>query len=137
MGEGFRYSYDMLGEAALTAADAERYFAIYEERSTRSARRAAAADLRRPGHLDQALGAASALQAAQRERVMAELLPRREARWRCWRARYDIGLNIDAEEADRLELSLDLFERAALDPALAGWDGFGFAVQAYQKRARS
>ena len=65
---------------------------------------------------------------------MAELLPRAAGAWRCWRARYDIGLNIDAEEADRLELSLDLFEALALDPALAGWNGLGFVVQAYQKR---
>src|SRR6478672_7019514 len=60
---------------------------------------------------------------------------------RCIRATlargYDIGLNVDAEEADRLDLSLDLFERLASEPALEGWSGLGFVVQAYQKRARS
>ena len=48
--------------------------------------------------------------------------------------RYDIGLNIDAEEADRLELSLDLLERLCFEPELAGWNGIGFVIQAYQKR---
>ena len=52
----------------------------------------------------------------------------------CWRKGYDIGLNIDAEEADRLELSLDLLEALCVDPDLAGWNGIGFVVQAYQKR---
>ena len=65
---------------------------------------------------------------------MAELLPRREGARACSRKRYDIGLNIDAEEADRLELSLDLLEALCLDPELAGWNGIGFVVQAYQKR---
>ena len=65
---------------------------------------------------------------------MAELLPRAEGAGRCSPARYDIGLNIDAEEADRLELSLDLLEALCLDPDLAGWNGIGFVVQAYQKR---
>ena len=64
---------------------------------------------------------------------MAELYPRllQLAGSRC---RYDIGLNIDAEEADRLELSLDLLERLCFEPALAGWNGIGFVIQAYQKR---
>ena len=68
---------------------------------------------------------------------MAELYPRLQDAWRCWRARYDIGLNIDAEEADRLEISLDLLERLCFEPELAGWNGIGFVVQAYQKRAPS
>ncbi|WP_207305205.1 proline dehydrogenase family protein, partial [Klebsiella pneumoniae] len=71
---------------------------------------------------------------AQRDRVMAELLPR-VALLAGLAKRYDIGLNIDAEEADRLDLSLDILEALCLDPALAGWDGLGFVVQAYQKRA--
>ena len=70
----------------------------------------------------------------QRGRVMTELLPRLQSLARLAR-RYDIGLNIDAEEADRLELSLDLLEALCFDPALAGWNGLGFVVQAYQKRA--
>jgi len=71
---------------------------------------------------------------AQRERVMAELLPRVLDLARLAH-QYDIGLNIDAEEADRLELSLDLLEAMCFDEALAGWNGIGFVVQAYQKRA--
>jgi len=65
---------------------------------------------------------------------MAELLPKLKTL--CLQAKgHDIGLNIDAEEADRLDISLDLLEALALDPALAGWTGLGFVVQAYQKRA--
>ncbi|MFY7835430.1 MAG: bifunctional proline dehydrogenase/L-glutamate gamma-semialdehyde dehydrogenase PutA, partial [Novosphingobium sp.] len=70
---------------------------------------------------------------AQADRVMAELLPRVKALSALCMT-YDIGLNIDAEEADRLELSLDLLESLALDPALAGWNGLGFVIQAYGKR---
>ena len=70
---------------------------------------------------------------AQHERVMGELLPRLKSLLLLAK-RYDIGLNIDAEEADRLELSLDLVEALALDPELAGWNGIGIVVQAYQKR---
>src|SRR5206468_10313394 len=73
---------------------------------------------------------------AQRERVLDELLPRVRALTLLARS-YDIGLNIDAEEADRLELSLDLLERLCLDPALADWNGVGFVIQAYQKRCSS
>ena len=64
---------------------------------------------------------------------MRELLPRAKALCELAK-RYDIGVNIDAEEADRLELSLDLLESLALDPDLADWDGLGFVVQAYGKR---
>src|SRR5690606_5486389 len=71
---------------------------------------------------------------AQRERVMSELLPRVIELARLAR-QYDVGLNIDAEEADRLELSLDLLEALCFDSALAGWNGIGFVIQAYQKRA--
>ncbi|MCR2208835.1 proline dehydrogenase family protein, partial [Salmonella enterica] len=71
---------------------------------------------------------------AQRERVMAELLPRVKALTILARS-YDIGLNIDAEEADRLEISLDLLEALCFTPELEGWSGIGFVIQAYQKRA--
>ena len=65
---------------------------------------------------------------------MASCYPRAAGRSRCCARRHDIGLNIDAEEADRLELSLDLLERLCFEPELAGWNGIGFVVQAYQKR---
>jgi RHH-type proline utilization regulon transcriptional repressor/proline dehydrogenase/delta 1-pyrroline-5-carboxylate dehydrogenase len=132
---GFRYSYDMLGEAAMTAGDAARYLASYE----------AAID---------AIGAASGSRGiyegpgisiklsalhpryvhAQRARVMSELYPRVRALAERAR-RHEIGINIDAEEADRLDISLDLLGALCAEPTLAGWDGIGFVVQAYQKRS--
>jgi RHH-type proline utilization regulon transcriptional repressor/proline dehydrogenase/delta 1-pyrroline-5-carboxylate dehydrogenase len=132
--KGFRYSYDMLGEAATTAADAARYFADYE-----AAIHAIGAAAKGRGLFD-APGISIKLSAlhprysrAQADRVMGELLPDVKALALLARG-YGIGLNIDAEEADRLELSLDLLESLALDPDLAGWDGLGFVVQAYGKR---
>ena len=71
---------------------------------------------------------------AQRERVRAELLPKLTQLAQLAR-RYDISLNLDAEEADRLELSLDIIAAVHADPSLAGWDGYGLAVQSYLKRA--
>ncbi|PEQ13894.1 trifunctional transcriptional regulator/proline dehydrogenase/L-glutamate gamma-semialdehyde dehydrogenase [Novosphingobium sp. PC22D] len=131
---GFRFSYDMLGEAAATAEDARRYFVDYLR-----AIHAIGLSTRERG-LHEGAGISIKLSAlhprysrAQGERVMTELLPR--VRELAIQSRgYGIGLNIDAEEADRLEISLDLFEALALDPALAGWDGLGFVVQAYGKR---
>ena len=73
---------------------------------------------------------------AQHARVMGELLPRLKNLLMLAK-QYDIGLNIDAEEADRLEISLDLLEKLCFDPSLADWNGIGFVVQAYQKRARA
>lgn len=132
---GYRYSYDMLGEAARTQADAERYFQSY---------RHAIETIGRAGTqrgIDESPGISVKLSAlhpryefAQRERVMAELAQRlldlaRDAK------RADIGFTVDAEEADRLDLSLDVIEVVSGDPSIAGWEGFGLAVQAYQKRA--
>jgi len=129
---GFRHSYDMLGEAAATAGDAGRYMASYE--AAIHAIGAAAAGrgfLHGPGISVKLSALHPRYVRAQRGRVMAELLPKLAA----LAGRYDIGLNIDAEEADRLDLSLDLLEALCLDRALAGWNGLGFVVQAYQKRA--
>ena len=125
----------MLGEAAMTDEDARAYQASYE-----AAIHAIGNDSGQRGVVD-GNGISVKLSAlhpryvwSQRERVMTELLPRLKVL--CLLARgYDIGLNIDAEEADRLDLSLDLLEALALDPELAGWEGIGFVVQAYQKRA--
>ncbi len=134
---GYRHSYDMLGEAALSMADAERYHAAY--RCAIDAIGAARAEPR--GELAAAPSISIKLSAlhpryetAQRARVMTELLP--AVRQLAEQARrHDIGLTIDAEESDRLELSLDIFAALAVDPALSGWQGLGLAVQAYQKRA--
>lgn len=133
--KGFRHSYDMLGEAALTAADAERYLRDYEQAihaiGKSAQRRGIYAG---PGISIKLSALHPRYSRAQRQRVMDELLPRLIHLARLARS-YDIGLNIDAEEADRLELSLDLLESLCFEPALQGWNGIGFVVQAYQKRA--
>jgi RHH-type transcriptional regulator, proline utilization regulon repressor / proline dehydrogenase / delta 1-pyrroline-5-carboxylate dehydrogenase len=132
---GYRHSYDMLGEAARTAPDAARYFAAYEHAIAAIGRSAANRDIAEAPGISVKLSALHPRhEMAQRDRVLRELSPRllelaRHAR------RAGIGFTIDAEEADRLELSLDLVEDLALTPDLAGWDGLGLAVQAYQKRA--
>ncbi len=132
---GYRYSYDMLGEAATTAADAERYFADYERAIHAIGGAAARRGVVEGPGISVKLSALHPRYArSQRGRVMSELLPRLTALAALAR-RYDIGLNIDAEEAERLDLSLDLLEALCFDPALAGWQGIGFVVQAYQKRA--
>jgi RHH-type proline utilization regulon transcriptional repressor/proline dehydrogenase/delta 1-pyrroline-5-carboxylate dehydrogenase len=132
--QGFQYSYDMLGEAATTAADAARYYRDYEAAihaiGTASNGRGVYGG---PGISIKLSALHPRYSRAQAERVMGELLPRVKALAMLAKG-YDIGLNIDAEEADRLELSLDLLESLALDPDLAGWNGLGFVVQAYGKR---
>ena len=132
---GFRYSYDMLGEAATTAADAQRYYTSYEQSIHAIGKAARGRGIYEGPGISVKLSALHPRYSrAQRDRVMAELLPRMLKLARLAR-RYDIGLNIDAEEADRLELSLDLLEALCFDADLAGWNGIGFVVQAYQKRA--
>ncbi len=131
---GFRYSYDMLGEAAATAADAARYLADYEAAIHAIGRVAAGRGIYAGPGISIKLSALHPRYCrAKRDRVMTELLPRLKG-LALLAKRYDIGLNIDAEEADRLELSLDLLEALALDLDLAGWNGIGFVVQAYGKR---
>lgn len=133
--KGFRYSYDMLGEAAMTAADAERYRRDYEHAIHAIGRASAGRGvLQGPGISVKLSALHPRYSRAQRARVMAELLLR-VADLAALARRYDIGLNIDAEEADRLELSLDLLEALCQDERLAAWNGVGFVIQAYQKRA--
>ena len=131
---GFRYSYDMLGEAATTAADAARYYADYEKAIHAIGKAAAGKGVYEgPGISIKLSALHPRYSRSQVERVMGELLPRVKA-LAVLSKQYDIGFNIDAEEADRLEVSLDLLESLALDPELAGWNGLGFVVQAYGKR---
>ncbi len=132
--KGFRYSYDMLGEAATTEADAERYVASYEQ----SIRAIGMASNGRgifegPGISVKLSALHTRYSRAQRDRVMGELLPRL-TKLALLARKYDIAINIDAEESDRLELSLDLLESLCFDPRLKGWNGIGFVVQAYLKR---
>lgn len=131
---GFRYSYDMLGEAATTAADAARYLADYE-RAIHAIGKASAGRgvIAGPGISIKLSALHPRYSRSQIDRVTSELLPRVKALALLAKS-YDIGFNIDAEEADRLEISLDLLEALALDPDLAGWQGLGFVVQAYGKR---
>ncbi|PLC53549.1 trifunctional transcriptional regulator/proline dehydrogenase/L-glutamate gamma-semialdehyde dehydrogenase [Pollutimonas nitritireducens] len=133
--KGFRYSYDMLGEAATTADDAQRYYVSYEQAIHAIGKASQGRGIYEgPGISIKLSALHPRYSRAQRERVMTELLPRMTALARLARS-YDIGLNIDAEEADRLEISLDLLEALCFDPDLSGWNGIGFVVQAYQKRA--
>ncbi len=133
--QGFRHSYDMLGEAALTQEDADRYYADYEQAIHAIGKSAAGRGIYEgPGISIKLSALHPRYSRAQRERVMQQLLPRMLALAVLARS-YDIGLNIDAEEADRLELSLDLLEALCHAPQLDGWNGIGFVIQAYQKRA--
>ncbi len=135
LSKGYRYSYDMLGEAARTETDALRYLKAYSEAIAALKPSATSDDIRmNPGISVKLSALHPRYEATQRETmlpVMAERLlllaqAARDAR---------MGLNIDAEEADRLDLSLDVIEQVLGDPSLAGWDGFGVVVQAYGLRA--
>jgi RHH-type proline utilization regulon transcriptional repressor/proline dehydrogenase/delta 1-pyrroline-5-carboxylate dehydrogenase len=138
---GYRISYDMLGERAKTAKDAERYFSRYMhaiEVVGRAAGRTevehAEALARRPGFSVKLSALHARFDPGKEERLIDELLPRLVELAAAAR-RYGLGLTIDAEEQDRLDLTLDLFARAFIHPALEGWAGLGLAVQAYGKRA--
>ncbi|MEO8881820.1 MAG: proline dehydrogenase family protein, partial [Devosia sp.] len=132
--KGFSHSYDMLGEAATTASDAARYLASYEVAIHAIGKAArGAGPYRGPGISIKLSALHPRYERAQIDRVLAELLPRLK-RLALLAKTYDIGFNIDAEEADRLELSLDLLECLCFAPELKGWNGIGFVVQAYLKR---
>jgi RHH-type proline utilization regulon transcriptional repressor/proline dehydrogenase/delta 1-pyrroline-5-carboxylate dehydrogenase len=132
--KGFRYSYDMLGEAATTDADAARYYRDYENAIHAIGRASAGRGIYEgPGISIKLSALHPRYSRSQASRVMDELVPKVKALALIAKS-YDIGLNIDAEEADRLELSLDILEDLCLDRELAGWNGMGFVVQAYGKR---
>ena len=132
--KGYNHSFDMLGEAALTDADAERYFHAYQQAIHAIGRSSRQGVIRGPGISVKLSALHPRYSRAQRERVLAELYPRLLALATLAR-RHDIGFNIDSEEADRLELSQDLLDRLAFAPELSDWNGLAIAVQAYQKRA--
>jgi len=130
-----RYSFDMLGEGARTAADAERYFKSYQSAIEAIGRRVDDRPLPdRPGISVKLSALHPRFEAVSHGRVLAELVPALIALARQAKA-HDLNFTVDAEEADRLELSLDVIAAAFGDVELAGWDGFGLAIQAYQKRA--
>ncbi|MDN2566766.1 bifunctional proline dehydrogenase/L-glutamate gamma-semialdehyde dehydrogenase PutA [Aquibium sp. A9E412] len=133
--KGYLYSYDMLGEAARTEADAQRYHKAYADAIAALKRQSNLDDIRSNPGISVKLSAlhpryeathAEAMMPVMCERLLSLAQAARDAR---------MGLNIDAEEADRLDVSLDVIERVLADPSLAGWDGFGVVVQAYGQRA--
>ncbi len=133
--QGYRYSYDMLGEAARTAEDAKGYYEAYH-----NAIQAIGKNAKGLGPIAGA-GISIKLSAlhpryefAQREKVLEQILPKLFELVLAAKEQ-DLGLTIDAEEADKLDLSLDIIENVFSDSALKGWEGFGLAVQSYQKRA--
>jgi RHH-type proline utilization regulon transcriptional repressor/proline dehydrogenase/delta 1-pyrroline-5-carboxylate dehydrogenase len=132
----FRHSFDMLGESSLTAADATRYHAAYADAiaAIGGARDRDAAVFAQPGISVKLSALHPRYEYPQRRRVLAELVPAVTALAQIAKAQ-GIGMTIDAEEAERLEISLEIFARLRRDPTLACWEGLGLAVQAYQKRA--
>ncbi len=132
---GFSYSYDMLGEAAMTDADARRYHLAYSRAISAIASACTHDDVRdNPGISVKLSALHPRYEPAQKARVMAELVPRLRSLALLARSA-NMGLTIDAEEADRLSLSMDVIQAVLSEPSLAGWDGFGVVVQAYGKRA--
>lgn len=133
--QGYTFSYDMLGEAALTSDDAQKYFNAYSAAIAELAAQCDSKDVRNNPGISVKLSALHPrYEVGQKDRVMRELVAslKKLARLAC---KAGMGFNIDAEEADRLDLSLDVIEAVLRDPDLAGWDGFGVVVQAYGKRA--
>ncbi|KQW19113.1 integrase [Afipia sp. Root123D2] len=130
-----RYSFDMLGEGARTAADARRYFSSYATAIDAIGRAAGNKPLPdRPGISVKLSALHPRFEPLNRAQVMIELAPRVIDLARKAKA-YDLNFTVDAEEADRLELSLDVIAAVLADSSLAGWHGFGLAIQVYQKRA--
>ncbi|MCC9625538.1 bifunctional proline dehydrogenase/L-glutamate gamma-semialdehyde dehydrogenase PutA [Thalassospira sp. MA62] len=133
--KGYRYSYDMLGEAARTMEDADRYYKSYETAIHDIGRVAnGRGPINSPGISVKLSAIHPRYDFANYERVMTELTPRLK-QLALLAKKYDIGFTVDAEEANRLDLSLDVIGAVFADPDLDGWEGYGLAVQAYQKRA--
>jgi RHH-type proline utilization regulon transcriptional repressor/proline dehydrogenase/delta 1-pyrroline-5-carboxylate dehydrogenase len=132
----YLYSFDMLGEGARTADDAERYFDSYANAIAAIGKTAGNVALpKRPGISVKLSALHPRYEPLSRARVLKELVPKPLELARMAKG-HALNFTVDAEEADRLELSLAVIAAVLRDPSLAGWDGFGLAVQAYQKRAR-
>ena len=135
MKRGFLYSYDMLGEAALTQADADEYFELYADAIHAIGKQAGEGPLTdQPGISVKLSALHPRFEFAKTQRLLKELAPRLNSLARLAK-KYNLGLNVDAEEARRLEPFLHVVKAALSDPKLAGWDGFGLVIQAYGKRA--
>ncbi|HXP97085.1 MAG TPA: bifunctional proline dehydrogenase/L-glutamate gamma-semialdehyde dehydrogenase PutA [Telmatospirillum sp.] len=136
-GKNYRYTFDMLGEGARTAEDSHRHFEAYLKAIDTIGATAGTHGLPdRPGISVKLSALHPRFEAVSRQRVLTELVPKllelaRKAKT------YDLNLTVDSEEADRLELLLDVVTAVFSDPSLAGWDGFGFVIQSYLKRALS
>jgi RHH-type proline utilization regulon transcriptional repressor/proline dehydrogenase/delta 1-pyrroline-5-carboxylate dehydrogenase len=134
--KGYRFSYDMLGEGARTRPDAERYWQAYADAIAAIGKSAGDASLPgRPGISVKLSALHPRYEATHRDSVLRELVPKllelaRQAKT------HNLNLTVDAEEAHRLELSLEVISAVCADPSLKGWEGYGLAIQAYQKRAR-
>lgn len=133
--KGYCYSYDMLGEAAVTAEDAERYFKAYADSITSIGKKAKSGTLiERPGISIKLSALHPRYEVAKSHRVLSELTPKLLSLAELAKQN-NIGLTVDAEESERLDLSLDVIAKVFASPSLADWNGFGLAVQSYQKRA--
>ncbi|MGB7690187.1 MAG: bifunctional proline dehydrogenase/L-glutamate gamma-semialdehyde dehydrogenase PutA [Pseudolabrys sp.] len=131
----FLYSYDMLGEAARTGDEAARYFESYTHAIDAIGKSAGNEELpKRPGISVKLSALHPRYEPLSRDRVLDELAPKLLELARLAK-RHELNFTVDAEEADRLELSLDVIGTVLRDSSLAGWDGFGLAIQSYQKRA--
>ena len=132
---GFLYSYDMLGEAALTQADADAYFESYADAIEAIGKHSNGKHIAdQPGISVKLSALHPRFEFAKSERMLKELAPRLNSLANLAK-KYNLGLNVDAEEASRLEPLLLVVREALSDPGLAGWDGFGLVIQAYGKRA--
>ncbi|MCF6435897.1 bifunctional proline dehydrogenase/L-glutamate gamma-semialdehyde dehydrogenase PutA [Pseudoalteromonas sp. MMG022] len=133
--KGYVYSYDMLGEGARTMADADRYFKSYMNAIHAIGKAAnGRGPIKSPGISVKLSAIHPRYEFSHRERVMSEIVPKLKELALAAK-QYDIGFTVDAEEADRLDISLDIIEAVFSDDELGDWQGFGLAVQAYQKRA--
>ncbi|MEW6993550.1 bifunctional proline dehydrogenase/L-glutamate gamma-semialdehyde dehydrogenase PutA [Colwelliaceae bacterium MEBiC 14330] len=136
--QGYVYSYDMLGEGARTMVDADRYYKAYQDAITAIGAVAVSSGKNDPRKVPGISIKLSAIhpryEFSHKARVMTEIVPKLKAL--CLQAKqYNIGLTVDAEESERLDISLDIIEAVFTDSDLGDWQGFGLALQAYQKRA--
>lgn len=135
MAKGYTYSFDMLGEAARTEKDAQRYHEAYLDAIQRLVKDSVHGDVRKNPGISIKLSALHPRYEFGKRETMVDEMVARVLELVKPAAKAQMGLNIDAEEADRLDLSLEIIEKVLSDPALDGWDGFGVVVQAYGPRA--